>query len=248
VTIAKTQNLVTPYFPDPDPFPYAANPSNAVFLSGANIFSLPQGATSVPSVQAFTLGVQQQYGPKWSSQINYVGNVSRHFYITLDQNSPIYNRSCTSATCGTTGGQNIRRPYQPTPTAYIFAAISLATPRANTSYHSLQATLARRFDGHFSIQASYVWSKVIGYGAVTNAYDLNSSRGVLDIDVPNDLVVSYIFLTPDIHHLGLFGKELLNGWQVNDRAGRMAGSGEGPRPSPRHSFGDIPVDHRSIRS
>jgi hypothetical protein len=215
VTIAKTPNLVTPYAPGPDPFPYIAKPSNAVFLSGANIFSLPPNDKSIPSVQEFSLGVQQQYGAKWNSQINYVGNVSRHFYITLDQNSPIYNPSCTSATCGTTGGQNIRRPYQPTPSAYIFGAISLSAPRANTSYHSLQATLARRFDRHFSIQASYVWSKVIGYGAVTNAYNLNSSSGVLDIDVPNDFVVSYIFLTPEIHHLGLFGKELLNGWQVN---------------------------------
>ena len=75
VTVAKTPNLVTPYAPGPDPFPYTANPSNAVFLSGANIFSLPPGAHNIPSVQEFSLGVQQQYGSKWSSQINYVGNV-----------------------------------------------------------------------------------------------------------------------------------------------------------------------------
>ncbi len=93
-----------------------------------------------------------------------IGNVGRHLYITRDQNSPIYNPSCTSATCGTTAGQNNRRPYQPTPTTYTFAAISLAAPVANSSYHSLQATLTRRFDRHFSIQASYVWSKVMGYG------------------------------------------------------------------------------------
>jgi len=215
VTVSRTPNLVTPFAPGPDPFPYVASPSNAVFLSGANIFSLPPNDKSIPSVQEFSLGVQQQYGAKWSSQIDFVANVSRHFFITLDQNSPIYNTSCTSATCGTTNGQNIRRPYQPTPMAYIFGAISLSAPRANASYHSLQATLARRFDRHFSIQASYVWSKLIGYGAATNAYDLNSSRGVLDIDVPNDFVVSYIFLTPETHHLGLLGKELLNGWQVN---------------------------------
>ena len=215
VTVAKTPNLVTPYAPGPDPFPYTANPSNAVFLSGANIFSLPPGAHNIPSVQEFSLGVQQQYGSKWSSQINYVGNVGRHFYITRDQNSPVYNSSCTSATCGTTAGQNSRRPYEPTPTTYTFAAISLAAPIANSSYHSLQATLARRFDRHFSIQASYVWSKVMGYGAVVNSYDLNSSRGILAIDVPNNFVVSYIFVTPDIHHMGFVGRELLSGWQIN---------------------------------
>jgi Carboxypeptidase regulatory-like domain/TonB-dependent Receptor Plug Domain len=215
VTVAKTPNLVTPYAPGPDPFPYTPNPSNAVFLSGANLFSLPPGARNIPSVQEFSLGVQQQYGAKWSSEINYIGNVSRHFYITRDQNSPVYNTSCTSATCGTTAGLNNRRPYQPTPTTYTFGTISLAAPIANSSFHSLQATLTRRFDRHFSIQASYVWSKAMGYGAVVNSYDINSSRGLLAIDVPNNFVVSYIYVTPDVHHMGYLGKGLLSGWQLN---------------------------------
>jgi hypothetical protein len=115
VTVAKTPNLVTPYAPGFDPFPYIFNPSNAVFLSGASLSSLPPNDSYIPSVQEYSLGVQQQYGARWSSQIDYIGNVGRRLYITRDQNSPIYNPNCTSATCGTTGGQNIRRPYQPTP-------------------------------------------------------------------------------------------------------------------------------------
>jgi hypothetical protein len=55
----------------------------------------------------------------------------------------------------------------------------------------------------------------MGYGAVVNSYDLNSSRGILAIDVPNNFVVSYIFVTPDIHHMGFVGRELLSGWQIN---------------------------------
>ena len=215
VTIAKTPNLVTPYAPNPDPFPYTANSSNAVFLSGANIFSLPPNDKYIPSVQEYSLGVQQQYGAKWSLQIGYIGNVGRHQYITRDQNSPIYNPSCTSAICGTTGGQNIRRPYEPTPTTYIFASISQTAPIANSYYDSLQAILTRRFDRRFSIEASYVWSKAIGYGALVNSYDLNSSRGLLTIDVPNNFVVSYIYATPDVQRSGILGKTLLSGWQIN---------------------------------
>jgi hypothetical protein len=215
VTVARTLNLVTPFAPNPDPFPYILSPSNTVFLSGANISGLPAGAKNIPSVQQFSLGFQQQYGSKWSSELNYIGNVSRHLYITFDQNSPVYNSNCTSAKCGTTTGQNSRRPYQPTPATYTFASISLSAPVANSSYHSLQATLMRRFDQRFSIQASFVWSKVIGYGPLTNAYDLNSSRGVLDIDVPYNFVLSYIFVSPEVHHLGLFGKQLLSGWQAS---------------------------------
>jgi hypothetical protein len=214
VTVSRTPNLVTPFAPNPDPFPYITSPSTAVFLSGANISGLPPGARNIPSVQQFSLGVQQQYSSKWSSEINYVGNVARHLYITFDQNSPLYNASCTSAICGTTTGQNNRRPYQPSG-SYKFASISLYAPVANSSYHSLQATLARRFDQRFSVQASFVWSKVIGYGPLTNAYDLNSSRGVVDLNVPYSFVASYIFVSPEVHHLGFVGAQLLSGWQIN---------------------------------
>jgi len=215
VTVSRTPNLITPFAPNPDPFPYVLSPSNTVFLSGANIFSVPPGVRNLPSAQQFSLGIQQQYGSKWSSEINYVGNVSRHLYISFDQNSPIYNASCTSATCSTTTGQNNRRPYQPTPRLYTFASITLSAPVANSSYHSLQATLTRRFDRHFSLQTSFVWSKVIGYGALTNSYDLNSSRGPLDIHVPYNFAASYIFVVPGIHYLGSFGEHLLSGWQIN---------------------------------
>ena len=215
VTVAKTPNLVTPYAPGPDPFPYTFNPSNAAFLSGVSLSGLPPNDKYIPSVQEYSLGVQRQYGERWSLQINYIGNVGRHLYITLDQNSPIYNPSCTSATCGTTRGQNIRRPYQPTPLTYTFAAISLAAPVANSYYDSLQLTLTRRFDRRFSILAWYLWSKAIGYGALVNSYDLNSSRGLLAIDVPNNFVVSYIYATPDVQRLGILGKTLLSGWQIS---------------------------------
>ncbi|WP_260473139.1 TonB-dependent receptor [Edaphobacter aggregans] len=217
VSVSRTPNLVTPYAPETDPFPYIASPSTAVFLPGANIFSLPPGVRNIPSVQQFSVGVQQQFSSKWSSEINYVGNVGRHFYTSFDENSPVYNASCTSATCGTTLGQNNRRPYQHqlTPTTYAYGAITLYAPIVNSSYHSLQATLARRFDQRFSIQASFVWSKVIGYGPLTNAYDLRSSRGVLDIDVPLNFVASYLFVIPGVHRFGLFGRQLLDGWQIN---------------------------------
>jgi hypothetical protein len=215
VSVFRTPNLVTPFAPDPDPFPYVASPSTAVFLTGASIFSLPPGVRIIPFVQQFSLGVQRQYGSKWSLEIDYIGNAGRHLYISFDQNSPVYNAMCTSATCGTTTGQNSRRPYQPTPTTYTFASISLLAPVANTSYQSLQGTLAHRFDRHFSVQTSFVWSKVIGYGPLTNAFDVASSRGVLDIDVPYSFVASYIFVAPEVQHLGFLGKRLLSGWQLS---------------------------------
>jgi hypothetical protein len=215
VTVSKTPNLVRPFAPNEDPFPYTPDPANAVFLSGANLFGLPPGDDKIPSVQQFTLGVQQQYGARWSSELKYVGNLGRHFYITTDWNSPIYRSNCTAATCLGTANLNKRRPYEPTLSNYTFAAISIAGPYSNTSYHSLQGTLTRRFDHNFSISASYVWSKVMAQGPVVNQYDVKSSRGVADIDVPQSFVASYIYSVPAIHRFGLLGREVLGGWQLN---------------------------------
>ena len=224
VTVNKTPNLVTPFAPSPDPFPYIPSSTNAVFLSGANLFGLPPNEYHVPSVQMFSLGIQQQYSSRWSSEVSYIGNTGRHLYITTDVNAPIYNPACTSAVCLATANLNSRRPYQPTPASYTFASISIAGGRANTSYHSLQATLQRRFDHHFSLQASYVWSKVISLNPVVNQYDLRSSRGVDPTDVPHNFVVSYIYVTPDVRQLGVLGKQVLSGWQLNGITHIQAGS------------------------
>ncbi|MES2390699.1 MAG: carboxypeptidase regulatory-like domain-containing protein, partial [Acidobacteriota bacterium] len=102
VTVNKTPNLVCPFGgtvpacptgtpAGVDPFPYTPSTTNAVFLSGANLFGLPPNEYHIPSVQMFNLGIQQQFSARWSSEINYIGNVGRHLYITTDVNAPIYN-------------------------------------------------------------------------------------------------------------------------------------------------------------
>jgi hypothetical protein len=133
----------------------------------------------------------------------------------VDENSPIFSTTCTGATCGTTIGENARRPYQPMPAIYTFGAISIAAPAANSSYHSLQAVIHRRFNRLFSLEANFVWSKLVGLGDPTNAYDLRSSRGLLDVDLPINFSASYILVVPDPHRSGSLAKAILSGWEFN---------------------------------
>ena len=84
--------------------------------------------------------------------------------------------------------------------------------------------MQRRFDNHFSLQASYVWSKVIGYNPVVNQYDVASSRGVLPIDVRHVFAVSYIYVTPTVHRFSFVGKQVLSGWQLNGITRLQSGS------------------------
>ncbi|HEX5282496.1 MAG TPA: hypothetical protein VFW30_00110, partial [Bryocella sp.] len=217
VTVSNTPNLVNPFYPGADPFPFTPDPANATFLPGANIFSLQPGYHNIPSVQEFSLGVQQQYGTRWSSQLTYVANVSRHLNITRDEDGPIYRPNCTNATCNSTAQKNARRPFnlQYPANPLTYAAISEVLPSSNASYHSLQAVLTRHFDRRFSLSASYVWSKAMAYGATVDNYNIRSSYGPSGDDMPQKFTVSYIYALPSINHFGFLGKEVLGGWQVN---------------------------------
>ena len=212
VSVAKTPDLVNPYAPNPDPFPYNSNAQNPTFTSGATISGLPPNNSAVPYVQEYNLTLEHQFSSDWSTRIAYIGNLSRKFFLGIDQNSPVYAPSGTT----TTAGLNARRPYEPTPKTYTFASISINSPIENASFHSLQLTVTRRFSNHFSLLATYVWSKNIDIGdALVSQYDISMNRGLSDLDIPQRFVASYIYALPSFNRWGLIGRGVLGGWQIN---------------------------------
>jgi hypothetical protein len=106
------------------------------------------------------------------------------------------------------------------------AATTLVTPLGTTEYDSLQATLQRRFAKGMQVEASYTWSKVIGYAINSDSgpnfvqalpyYRMN--RVVADYDRTHMLHVSQIWELPfgRGHHLagGAAGAAILGGWQM----------------------------------
>ncbi len=218
-TITDTPNLVAPYAPNPDPFPYVVNLQNPVFFSGATLSSIPLNATS-PYVQEYNLTLEQQLGKSWAARIAYVGSVSRKFYVSRDQNAPVYVPGASTATAAL----NSRRPYQPTPNSYVFGAIVENDPAGNASYNALQLTLTRRFSHGFSLLANYVWSKSIDISSndpsnitltLSNQNNIAADRARSDYDVPQRFVASYLWATPSVHHFGVIGAEALSDWQLN---------------------------------
>ncbi|MHB1022754.1 MAG: TonB-dependent receptor [Acidobacteriaceae bacterium] len=221
VIINKTPNLVTPYAPNADPFPYVVDAKNPRFTSGATLAGLPPNNNSIPYVQEFNFTVQQQLGTEWSAQLAYVGGLSRKFYLLRDQNSAVYAPGASNSSAGL----NARRPYEPTPATYTFGQISEVSPSANSSYNALQATLTRRFAHNFSFNASYVWSKSIDIDSfdpanatnlpLVNQNDPGMDRGLSGLDIPQRFVASYLWQSPNIRRWGVFGRQVLSGWQLN---------------------------------
>ena len=220
VTLNNTNQFVNPYagqasFPV-SPFPYVVDPAHATFTQNATFAGIRPKSSTIPYIQQFNLTLEQQYGSDWGMRIAYVGNVGRHFYVNRDQNSPLFDATATKANAPN------RRPYYGI--GYT-SSISMLDPIANSSYNSLQLTLTRRFARNLSIKASYVWSKAMDDlsadpGSATDfglsdQYDIGLDYGLSTLDVPQRFVASVIYGLPNVNRFGMFGKEVLSGWQIN---------------------------------
>lgn len=220
IALNKTQSLSNPYagvpsFNGVSPFPFQFDAANPRFVAGAGLSGLKPYTSATPYVQEYNLALQQQLGDNWSAQIAYVGNVSRKFYYPRDENAPIYGPGANS----TTANIQARRPYQP------MASITEYDPANNGSYNSMQASLTRRFANRFSLLASYVWARdmniadvspTAGAGLVlADENDPARDYGRSTNDIRHNFVASYLYALPLVKRFGLFGKEVLNGWEIN---------------------------------
>ena len=212
ITINKTPNLVTPYAPNPDPFPYVYNSASPRFVSGTTIFAVPTSGGSVPYVEEYNLNIEQQLTSNFAIHIGYVGNATRKNYLQHDINAPIYAPGAAT----TTAGLNARRPYQPTPKSYTFGAIELNDNVDNETYNSLQASLQGRIGRKFTTRMSYVWGKSLGYaGPNVDNSDIARNFGPAAIDLRQRFVASYTYLLPEVQRFGALGREAIDGWHLS---------------------------------
>ncbi|QHN03582.1 hypothetical protein FTO74_09520 [Granulicella sp. WH15] len=224
-TISHTPNLIAPYAPGTDPFPYqgmygpSVNPNPAVFFPGATLSGVKPGA-GFPYVHQYNLTIERQLSTDWSLRVAYVGSLSRKFFISRDQNAPIYTPGASTSTAGL----NARRPYQPTPNSYVFGSIVQNADAGNATYNALQTTLTKRLTHGFSFLASYVYAKSLDISSIDPANitltlsdqnNLSRDRAPSDYDIPHVFVASYIWETPKVNSLGVFGRYVLSDWQVN---------------------------------
>jgi hypothetical protein len=220
ITLNNTTQFVNPYagqklIPS-SPFPFVPNLTNPTFTQNATFAGIRPYTKAIPYVQQFNLTMEQQWSANWSTRIAYVGNLGRHFYINRDQNSPIFSSTATTANAPQ------RRPYY---TQGYTSAISMLDPTDNSNYNGLQLTVTRRLEHNFSFQGFYVWSKAMDDlsadpGSATDfspsdQYNIGRDYGLSTLDMPQRFVASVIYELPHVARWGLFGKEVLNGWQVN---------------------------------
>jgi Carboxypeptidase regulatory-like domain/TonB-dependent Receptor Plug Domain len=166
---------------------------------------------SVPYAQQWSLGVQQEIMRDTVVDVSYVGSKGTHLLRTRNLNQAVNPNLDVEQ--GNAGGYDLM-PYQG------FGGITYFETSADSSYHSLQISLNRRFVKGVSFQAAYTWSKTITNAdndAATpqNSYDVAADRGLASFDRPQMLTFNYVWELPFAKGLKGPAGKLLDGWVVS---------------------------------
>ena len=180
-----------------------------------------------PRVMQWNVGIQQKLARNFMFDIAYVGSKSddllRQVQINALPRGATFrpeNQDPTrpaSETPGATALPNdLLRPYPG------YGNIRMWDYSGYSNYHALQTGVSRRYENGFLFSAFYVWSKALGINSTDfapgapNLSEEETRRldySYLDFDRPHNVVVNFVYRTPDVA-TGLLGG-VANGWQLS---------------------------------
>ena len=194
-------------------------------LSGTvNVSTVPpalhatQYQASTPYAQQFSLDLQQQWASNLISDIGYVGSTGTHLLGEVDLNQPHpgawQSLGVPSITRSNTTLLNRIRPY------LGYDAINAIEPWFTSNYHSLQASVQKRFPDGSTMAANYTWSKALTDNqtdrstAVQNVYNIKGEYGPAQYDIRNMFNADFIYAIPFFRTQHGFAGHVLGGWQL----------------------------------
>jgi len=208
-------------------FPAALPPSSATNINGPVKTTGP--VRLIPHILEWNLNIQHEFAQNWMAQIGYVGTRSYHLWNheASDLNQaplPLDTNFCGLDTNNCDKPNYGRRYFAQQPN--MTQVLPLDYPQFQSAYHSLQASLNKRFSSGFNMLAAYTFAKNLGNadgnvgGYVQNAYFPNLEHGPVAPDLRQRLSISYLYEIPVGHGRHFLGdahgieEAVLGGWQI----------------------------------
>lgn len=154
-----------------------------------------------PSIQQYSLTVEQQLPFATTLAISYAGNSARH----LDQTPNINQLQPGQLTAGT--NVNALRPFKG------YGTIAYDVRSASAKYNALQVNLRRRFQNGLLFGVAYTWSKAEGEQIGQSQFF--NENGVTPYDRPQMVTINYVYAEPYFTHGSFMERSLLAGWEVS---------------------------------
>ncbi|MEX2261184.1 MAG: TonB-dependent receptor [Bryobacteraceae bacterium] len=190
-----------------NPFPQNFGPRvpgpEFVFAPDNNIRAYFTRDYRVPQLLTWSLRLERQFGTDWVTSVAYLGNKGSFQQVTLDENPALFGPGAT------VGNTQARRVYP------NFGRVSRTDSGANSSFHSLQWNLEKRFAKGYSILTNYAWSRTIDDLNNIDPFNRRAYRGLAVEDVEHNFKFSNIWDVPRAGVSSGVAKGLLHGWQVN---------------------------------
>jgi hypothetical protein len=185
-------------------------------------------------------GIQRDLGHMMALDVAYVGSFGRHLSETVNLNNPNYGAILLpqnlNPQSNTPLNDNYFRPFQG------YGGFSQQIFEGNSSYHSLQVTLNKRFSHGVQFGVSYTHSKAMGYaeGDSTSTSGVPSGTntvaryldrkiwnyGLMSYDRPNLMTFNFLWDVPKLGRVlpNRFVKAVFDGWQFSDTTTFAPGS------------------------
>jgi hypothetical protein len=100
--------------------------------------------------------------------------------------------------------------------------ISMAESTGDSSHHSMQLWLNRRFADRLAFQVAYTWGHTISnvpvtsfQTATTDPFNYELDRGDADLDRRHTLIANLVYVLPSFSNRGSAMRHILGDWQLN---------------------------------
>jgi hypothetical protein len=93
-------------------------------------------------------------------------------------------------------------------------AVTMATHSGYSTYNALQMTWLKQA-GRLTYNLNYTWSKTLGANLGIDAFTVHGNYGVLPVDRPHVINMSYAYNVPDLTHGNKFLGGVTNGWTIS---------------------------------
>jgi hypothetical protein len=188
-------------------------------LGPVGLHATGQGAFHVPYYQNWNFSVQQEIAPNTLLEVAYVGGKGTHLLGLLDENqAPLSLREANP-----TANVNQLRPY------LGYANINDVASLFDNTYHSLQVSLTRRVAAGLNFGIAYTWSKDLTDNATDrstanyDSYNFALDRGPATFDVPQVVIINYVYDLPFFKGKQGFAGKVLGGWELSGISTFQAG-------------------------
>src|SRR6185503_17939318 len=101
----------------------------------------------------------------------------------------------------------------------------------NSSHHSMQLWLNRRFANRLAFQAAYTWGHTISdvpvtsfQSATTDPFNYDLDKGDADLDRRHTFIANLVYVLPSFNKWGKAANYILGDWQLNGIVSFLGGT------------------------